>query len=103
MDEEQNAKLNSTEQFATVLVDYKEIRLFRVKRLDAPQTMIVQVMRNATSYLGLALEKNVSHYVGKIHVHLVLLVLQIITEKYVLATTLFKETDMFLVLNVSRF
>ena len=82
-------------------LDQLHTLLYHVKKLDAPQTMIVQVMRNATSYLGLALEKNVSHYVGKIHVHLVLLVLQIITEKYVLATTLFKETDMFLVLNVS--
>ena len=44
-------------------MDYKEIRLFRVKRLDAPQTMIAQVMRNAISYLGLVLEKNVNLYV----------------------------------------
>jgi hypothetical protein len=60
VDEGQNAKLNNTEQFATVLEDYKETQLFLAKKLDAHQTTIVQAMRSAISYLVLIPGKNVN-------------------------------------------
>ena len=63
MEEGQNAKLNNTEQFATVLEDCKGTQLSLVKKLDAHQTMIVQPMRSVISYLALILEKNVNVYV----------------------------------------
>ena len=63
MEEGQNANLNNTERFATVLEDFKETRLSLVKKLDAHQTMTVQAMKNAISYRVLAPEKSVSLYV----------------------------------------
>jgi hypothetical protein len=98
---EQIAKQKLIELFANVLLACKVTLWFLAPRLDVLLAMNVLKMRNVIILHRLQHKKNASHYVGKIHVHLVLLVLQIITEKYVLATTLFKETDMFLVLNVS--
>ena len=98
---EQIVKLKLIELFVNVLLVCKATLWFLAPRLDVLLAMNALTMRNVIILHRLQHEKNVSHYVGKIHVHLVLLVLQIITEKYVLATTLFKETDMFLVQNVS--
>ena len=68
MEEGQNAKLNNTELFVTVLEDYKETQLSLVKKLDAHQTMIVQPMRSVISYLVLILERNVNAYVWEEYV-----------------------------------
>ena len=68
MEEGQNANLNNTEQFATVLEDFKETQLSLVKKLDAHQTMTVQRMRNVIFFLGLILEKNANLYVSEEYV-----------------------------------
>ena len=53
--------------------------------------------------VALLTRKNVFHYVLLVHVRQVQHVLQVTTEKFVLATILYKETATFLVQNVRYF
>ena len=100
-EEEPNAKLNNIEEFVIVQEDYKEILLSLVKKLVAHRMMIVQEMRNVTSYLVEVPEKNVNHSVSEGFALKEQAVRQQITKKYVPAIIRYKETDMLPVMNVS--
>ena len=99
--DEPNVKPSSTEEFVIVREDYKETRLCLAKRLVVHQMMIALEMRNATSYLVEALEKNVNLFVLEEYVLKEQAVKQQITKKYVPAIIRYKETDMLPVMNVS--
>ena len=99
--DEQNVKPNSTEEFVIAREDCKETRLCLAKRLVVHQMMIALEMRNATSYLVEALEKNVNLFVLEEFVLKEQAVKQQITKKYVPAIIRYKETDMLPVMNVS--
>ena len=99
--DEPNVKPSSTEEFVIVREDYKETRLCLAKRLVVHQMMIALEMRNVTSYLVEALEKNVNLFVLEEFVLKEQAVKQQITKKYVPAIIRYKETDMLPVMNVS--
>ena len=88
------------ELFVNVLPVCKVTHWFLVLRLDVQLASNALTMRNVTILRPRLLEKTVSHCAGKILVPGALLVQQVITEKYVLVTTLFKETAIYHVQNV---
>ena len=99
--DEPNVKPSSTEEFVIVREDYKETRLCLAKRLVVHQMMIVLEMKNVTSYLVEALEKNVNLFVLEEYVLREQAVKLLIIKKYVPAIIRYKETDMLPVMNVS--
>ena len=98
-----------TELFVNVLPVCKVTPWFLALRLDVLPALNVLEMKNAIIHpanhtphkVHFHHVKNVNHYADQTHVLPEHHALQIIIEKYVHATTLFKETDMFLVQNVS--
>ena len=98
-----------TERFVNVLPVCKVTHWFLALRLDVLQALNVLAMKNAIIHhenhtphkVHFQQEKNVNRYADQTHVLQEHPALQIIIEKYVHATTLSKETDMFLVQNVS--
>ena len=100
---EQIVKLKLIELFVNVLLACKVTHWFLARRLDVLQALSVLIMKNATILHHPLHEENASHYVERIHALPALLARQIITEKHVLVTIPFKETDIYLVPNVSKF
>ena len=96
-------RLKHTEQYVNVLPVYKVTHQFLVQKLGAPQALNVPTMKNVITLPLLLREKNANLCAGKNHALPALLAQQIITGKSVLATTLFKEMDMSLVQNVSKY
>ena len=99
---EQAVKLKLIELFVNVLVACKVTHWFLALKLDVPQALSVLMMKNVITLHHPLQEENVSHYVERIHALPALLARQIITEKAVLVTIPFKETDIYLVQNVSK-
>ena len=99
---EQIVKLRLIELFVNVLVAYKVTHWLLALKLDVLQALSVLIMKNATILHHPLHEENASHYVERIHALPALLARQIITEKHVLVTIPFKETDIYLVQNVSK-
>ena len=99
---EQIVKLRLIELCANVLVACKVTHWFLALKLDVPQALSVIVMKNVIILYHPLQEENVSHSVERIHALPALLARQIITEKAVLVTIPFKETDIYLVQNVSK-
>ena len=99
-----------TELFVNVLPVCKVTHWFLALRLDALPALNVLEMKNVIIHpenhtphkVHFLHEKNVNRYADQTHVLLEHHALRITIEKYVHATTLFKETDMFLVQNVSK-
>ena len=96
----QIVKLKHTEQYVNVLLVCKATHWFLARKLDVLLALNVLTMKNVIILHHHQLEKSVNHCAGEIHVLKVLLVQQIITEKSVLVTTLFKETAIYHVQNV---
>ena len=99
---EQIVKLRLIELFVNVLVACEVTHWFLALKLDVPQALSVLMMKNVIILHHPLQEENVSHYVERIHALPALLARQIITEKAVLVTIPFKETDIYLVQNVSK-
>ena len=97
---EQFVKSKIIELFANVLPVCKVTHWSLVLRLDVLLALNALTMKNVIILRLHLLEKNVSHCVGKILVPVALLAQQVITEKSVLVTTLFKETAIYHVQNV---
>ena len=97
----QIVKLKLIELFVSVHLAYKATPWWHVLRLAVHLILNVQTTKNVITSLHHQTERNVNHFVGTIHVHLVLLVVHQITEKYVPAIIHFKEMDMYPVQNVS--
>ena len=99
--EEPNVKPNNTEAYVIAREDYKETQSCLAKKLVARQMMTVLEMRNVTSCLVEAPEKNVNLFALERFVLKEQAVKQQITKKYVPAIIRYKETDMLPVMNVS--
>ena len=99
--EEPNVKPNNTEAYVIAREDYKETQSCLAKKLVARQMMTVLEMRNVTSCLVAAPEKNVNLFVLERFVLKEQAVKQQITKKYVPAIIRYKETDTLPALNVS--
>ena len=98
---EQFVLLNLIYLFVSVHQAYRVTPLWHVLKLVVHLILNVQTTKNVITSIRHQIVKNANLYVETTHVHKVPLVVHQIIEKYVLATTLFKEMDMCPVLNVS--